>query len=49
MRELVLDLAIAASHNNSRYTCKISQGTFTGEQEITIITGGKSFYCLFSF
>ena len=43
VQELVLDLTIAASHNNSRYTCKISQGTFIGEQEIAIITGGKIF------
>ena len=43
VQELVLDLTIADSHNNSRYTCRVSQGTFIGERVITIITGGKSF------
>ena len=43
VQELVLDLTIADSHSNSRYTCRVSQGTFIGERVITIITGGKSF------
>ena len=38
VQELVLNLTIAASHNNSRYTCRISQGTFTESQIITIRT-----------
>ena len=42
VQELVLDLTIAASHNNARYTCRVSQGTFIGERMI-IVTGGKSF------
>ena len=41
VQELVLDLTIAASHNNSRYTCRVSQGTFIGSQIITITTGCK--------
>ena len=41
MQELVLDLTIAASHNNSRYTCRVSQGTFMGSRMITIRTGRK--------
>ena len=43
VQELVLDLTVAASHNNSRYTCRVSQGTFIGEGMITIITRRKSF------
>ena len=38
VQELVVDLTIAASHNNSRYTCRISQGTFKESQIITIRT-----------
>ena len=43
VQELVLDLTIAASHNDSRYTCRISQGTFVESQMITISTGRKNF------
>jgi hypothetical protein len=36
VRELVLDLTIAAGHNNSRYTCRVSHGGFTESSNITI-------------
>ena len=49
VRELVLDLTIAASHSNSRYKCRISQGTFIGERMITINNiRSKRIVCLFS-
>ena len=41
VQELVLDLTIAASHNNSRYTCRVSQGTFMESRMINITTGRK--------
>jgi hypothetical protein len=41
VQELVLDLTIAASHNNSRYTCRVSHGGFMESQNITIRTGRK--------
>ena len=41
VQELVLNLTIADSHNNSRYTCRVSQGTFIGEEMITINTKCK--------
>ena len=40
-QELVLDLTIADSHNNSRYTCRVSQGTFMKSMMITIVTRCK--------
>ena len=43
VRELVLDLTIAASHNNSRYTCRVSQGTFMASETINITTGRKNY------
>ena len=46
VQELVLDLTIAASHNNSRYTCRVSQGTFMESMMITIMTRCKGFNCL---
>ena len=41
VQELVLDLTIADSHNNSRYTCRVSQGTFMESLMITIRTTCK--------
>ena len=41
VQELVLNLTIAASHNNSRYTCKVSRGTSMESRMITIRTGCK--------
>ena len=41
VQELVLDLTIAARHNNSRYTCRVSQGTFVASEMINIRTGRK--------
>ena len=46
VQEIVLDLTIAASDNNSRYKCKISQGTFIGERMITINIRRKRIVCL---
>jgi hypothetical protein len=39
VRELVLDLTIAVSHNNSRYTCRVSHGEFVESRNVTIRTG----------
>ena len=47
VQELVLDLTIAASHSNSRYTCRVSQGTFIGERMITINIMRKKIVCPF--
>ena len=41
VQELVLNLTIAASHNNSRYTCEVRQGTFVTSKQIIIRTGRK--------
>ena len=41
VQELVLNLTIAASHNNSMYTCNVTEGTFMGSRIITIATGCK--------
>ena len=43
VQELVLDLAIAASHSNSRYICRVSQGTFMESLMITIMARCKGF------
>ena len=43
VQELVLDLAIADSHSSSRYTCRVSQGTFMESMMITIMTRRKGF------
>ena len=43
VQELVLDLTIAASHNNSRYTCRVRQGTFMESETINITTGRKNY------
>ena len=47
VQELVLNLTIAASHSNSRYTCRVSQGTFIGERMITINIMRKKIVCPF--
>jgi hypothetical protein len=41
VRELVLVITIAASHNNSRYTCRVRHGGFMESKEITIRAGRK--------
>jgi hypothetical protein len=41
VRELVLNLTIAASHNNSRYTCRVSHGGFMESQSVTVRTECK--------
>ena len=39
-RELVLDLIVAASHNNTEYTCQVTNGEFVETQTVTFTTGG---------
>ena len=41
VQELVLNLTIAASHSNSRYTCRVRQRTFMESLMITIRTTCK--------
>ena len=41
VQELALDLAIAASHNNSRYTCRVSQGTFVESRAVNLEVAGE--------
>jgi hypothetical protein len=41
VQELVLDLTIAASHNNSRYTCRVSHGGFMESRIVTVRTERK--------
>lgn len=38
--QLVLDLIIGASHNDSSFTCEVSDGGFVESQTISITTGG---------
>ncbi len=41
VQELLLELLVTAAHNNSRYTCGVSDGGFLESQAITITTGRK--------
>ena len=53
VQELVLDLDIADIHSSSwswtRYTCRVSQGTFMESMMITIVTRCKGFNCCLLF
>ena len=42
VQELVLNLTITAAHNNTRYTCRVSDGSYTGTLSINITTGRKN-------
>ncbi len=41
VQELVLNISIVTSTNNTNYTCKVSEGIFIESEEITIQVGGS--------
>ncbi len=40
VQELVLNIPIVTSTNNTNYTCEVNEGTFMESEEITIHVGG---------
>ncbi len=40
VQELVLNIPIVTSTNNTNYTCKVNEGIFVESEEITIQVGG---------